>query len=210
MQTNKKIRVLIAEDDYFVTETLKNALHESGYELAGEAANGEDAVKMTLSLKPDIVLMDIKMPQLDGLEATKRIQDRCPTPVVILTAYESQDLVKKAGEVGAAAYLIKPPKPLEIERAITIALARHNDLMELHRLNVELEKALAEIKTLRGIIPICASCKKIRDDKGYWNQIEKYIQDHTEANFSHGICPECAKKLYPEFVDENGNIRKKK
>ena len=63
----------------------------------------------------------------------------------------------------------------------------------------KLQAALAEVITLRGIIPICASCKKVRDDKGYWNQIETYIRDHSEADFSHGICPECAKKLYPDF-----------
>lgn len=63
----------------------------------------------------------------------------------------------------------------------------------------ELRKALAEVKTLSGMLPICASCKKIRDDKGYWKQIEEYIRDHSEAEFSHGICPECAEKLYPEF-----------
>jgi len=63
----------------------------------------------------------------------------------------------------------------------------------------KLQAALAEVKTLRGIIPICASCKKVRDDKGYWNQIESYVRDHSEAAFSHGICPECAKKLYPDF-----------
>ena len=63
----------------------------------------------------------------------------------------------------------------------------------------KLQDALAKIRTLRGIIPICSSCKKIRDDKGYWNQIENYIKEHSDADFSHGICPECAKKLYPEF-----------
>ena len=63
----------------------------------------------------------------------------------------------------------------------------------------ELEESSNEIKVLSGLLPICASCKKIRDDKGYWNQIEKYIKEHSEAEFSHGICPECAKKLYPEF-----------
>ena len=65
--------------------------------------------------------------------------------------------------------------------------------------NKRLSDYLSEIQTLRGILPICASCKKIRDDKGYWNQIEAYISDHSEAQFSHGICPDCAKKLYPEF-----------
>ncbi len=70
---------------------------------------------------------------------------------------------------------------------------------ERERLIHGLQEALAEVKTLSGLLPICASCKKIRDDKGYWNQIESYISEHSEAEFSHGICPECAKKLYPEF-----------
>ena len=69
----------------------------------------------------------------------------------------------------------------------------------------ELKKALEEIKTLSGFLPICASCKKIRDDQGYWKQIESYISDHSEAEFSHGICPECAQKLYPEFYKGPNN-----
>lgn len=72
----------------------------------------------------------------------------------------------------------------------------------------EHKKLQDEVKVLRGFLPICASCKKIRDDKGYWNQIESYIQDHSEAKFSHGICPECANKLYPEFFDNEGNLTK--
>jgi hypothetical protein len=67
----------------------------------------------------------------------------------------------------------------------------------------ELQGALAKVKLLSGFLPICAACKKIRDDKGYWKQIESYIRDHSEAEFSHGICPDCAKKLYPEFTLPN-------
>ena len=70
---------------------------------------------------------------------------------------------------------------------------------ELTQKNLELEKALQEVKTLRGIIPICSACKKIRNDDGYWNQIESYISQHSEAEFSHSICPDCAKKLYPDL-----------
>ena len=67
------------------------------------------------------------------------------------------------------------------------------------KLILELQKAISEIKTLSGLLPICASCKMIRDDKGYWKQIESYIKEHSEAEFSHSICPDCAKRLYPEF-----------
>lgn len=206
MRPIQKPRVLIAEDDYLVGETIKRALKELDYELVGKASDGAEAVEMACTLNPDVVLMDIQMPELDGLEATQQIQSRCPMPVVVLTAHESQELVEKASEVGVSAYLIKPPKQTEIERAITIALARHDDLMALRYLNEDLEthkekleKALAEIKTLRGILPICSNCKNIRDDDGYWNQIEVYIRDHSEAEFTHGICPECVKKLYPDY-----------
>jgi hypothetical protein len=72
------------------------------------------------------------------------------------------------------------------------------------KLVVKLQEALARVKTLTGILPICASCKKIRDDRGYWNQVEAYVRDHTEAEFSHGICPDCAKELYPEYYREKG------
>lgn len=92
------------------------------------------------------------------------------------------------------------------------ALAKKN--IESQRLQEELEDTiehlkttLSTVKTLTGLLPICASCKKIRDDKGCWNQIELYIQEHSEANFSHGICPECAKKLYPELYQEDMDIR---
>lgn len=80
---------------------------------------------------------------------------------------------------------------------------------ERERLIVELEEALSKIKTLKGLIPICASCKKIRDDKGFWNKLEAYIETHSEAEFSHGICPDCLDKLYPDFIKKNGEKRKK-
>jgi len=74
---------------------------------------------------------------------------------------------------------------------------------EREKLILNLQEALDNIKTLSGLLPICSNCKKIRDDKGYWNQIESYIRDHSEAEFSHGICPECAKKYYPDYIDDD-------
>jgi DNA repair exonuclease SbcCD ATPase subunit len=73
---------------------------------------------------------------------------------------------------------------------------------EKEKLIVDLQKALSKVKTLSGFLPICASCKKIRDDKGYWNEVERYIGGHSEAEFSHSICPDCIRKLYPEYADE--------
>jgi len=88
-------------------------------------------------------------------------------------------------------------KPIRMLGAHTDLTPQKQAEQELQNANTMLRQALAEIKTLQGIIPICASCKKIRDEKGYWDQVESYVSKHTEALFSHGICPECAKKLYP-------------
>ena len=79
--------------------------------------------------------------------------------------------------------------------------------IEKDHLIVELKDALGKVKTLSGLLPICASCKKIRDDNGYWNQIETYVQAHSEAEFSHSICPACARKLYPEIYDLDENVK---
>jgi hypothetical protein len=80
--------------------------------------------------------------------------------------------------------------------------ARKRAEEERERLIEQLQEALAEVKTLSGLLPLCSSCKRIRDDKGYWQQIEAYIREHSEAEFSHSVCPECAKKLYPEVFDK--------
>ncbi len=202
LDTNSKINILIADDNPVVAKTLELALERIGCQTVGVATDGEIAVSMAFKLRPDLILMDIEMPTLDGLQATAQILEDYSVPIIIITSHQEKSFVQKASKLGVAAFLTKPPKTAEIERAITIALARHGDLEELRRLNKKLQKALDEINTLRGIIPICASCKKIRGDKGYWEQIEHYISQHSSAAFSHGICPDCARKQYPEMIDK--------
>lgn len=196
MTGQKKTRILIAEDDYLVSESIKRAVAKIGYELVGKASDGVEAVELACALQPDVILMDIKMPEMDGLEAARRILEVCPIPIVVLTAHESQDLVEKASATGIGAYLTKPPQQKEIERAVTIALARHDDLMQLRKLNAKLEKALAEIKTLRGILPFCSFCNRIRNENGNWENVDVFIYRHSEADVSHGICPDCEKEFY--------------
>jgi AmiR/NasT family two-component response regulator len=202
MKSRKGIRVLIVEDDYLVSETIRGMLEEEGYAVVGEAADGREAIAMAQAVHPDVVLMDLGMPDMDGIQAARYLQDHCPIPVVALTAYETPEMVERASAAGVGAYLVKPPGAREVGRAITVAMARFDDLMELRRLNAELQKALNEIKTLKGMIPICASCKKIRDDEGFWQDVAVYIQKHSEAEFTHGLCPDCAKKLYPAFYED--------
>ncbi len=209
--TSRGVRVLIAEDDFLVGEMIRGVLDELGYESAGTASDGRKAVEMTETLRPDVVIMDIKMPEMDGVQATQAIQRRCPTPVVVLTAYDEPELLQKTSAAGVGAYLVKPPRAAEMERAIEIARARFQDMLELRNLNTALEsrnrdlrEALANVKTLRGLLPICSSCKKIRDDAGYWRQVEEYFSEHSEVDFSHGLCPDCLKRMFPEYYQEDG------
>lgn len=206
MNVPKSQRVLIVEDDAVVAQLAKLELGALGHEVVGVAGDGQAGIEMVRSCEPDLVLMDISMPVMDGLEATRRIQEVSPRPVVLLTSHEDQSWVDRASEAGAGAYLVKPPKRQELARAMAIASARFADWMQLRRLNAELEKALAEVKRLSGLLPICSRCKKIRDDRGYWHKVEAYIQEHSEATFTHGICGECAKAMYggiPGFQDED-------
>ncbi len=197
MMKRDKIRVLIAEDDYLVAEMIKGILEELEYAVIGHAGNGEEVLAMAPELNPDIILMDIEMPVMDGLEATRQLMETNPLPVVVLSAYESRELVDKASAAGVGAYLVKPSNAQELERAITVAIARFNDIVMLRRKNRELQEALKSVKILSGFLPICAACKKIRDGDGEWRQIEHYIRDHSEAEFSHGMCPECIIDYYP-------------
>jgi response regulator RpfG family c-di-GMP phosphodiesterase len=127
---------------------------------------------------------------------------------MLTTKSEKTDII--AGlEAGANDYLAKPFDPGELHARVRTGwrmLALQNALAAKVD---ELREALAQIKTLRGIVPICASCKKIRDDQGYWSQVEVYVRDHTEAEFSHDICPECVGRLYPEFQDDSASREKR-
>jgi len=141
------IRVVIAEDDALVSEMIQRHLERLGYTIAGEAHDGHTAVALVTDLQPDVVILDIEMPGLNGLEVAEELHARCPTPIVILTAYETQELVKQATAAGAGAYLLKPPHPRDLDRAITIAMARFADIVSLRTMNAELQRLNANLET---------------------------------------------------------------
>jgi AmiR/NasT family two-component response regulator len=199
MIKQKPMEVLIVDDQVSIRELLRRQLEKIGHTVVGTASNGLQAIELIETLQPDVVLMDIEMPKMDGLQATRKIMDKFPRPVVLLTSYDDPEIVRRASRAGAAAYLLKPPGAREIERTMIIASARFAELMELRRLNTELKEALQNVKILSGLLPICASCKSIRNDKGYWKAVEEYITDNSDAHFSHSLCPACIDKLYPDF-----------
>ena len=150
MPQQDSIRVLIAEDDFLLSTSIKRTLQNIGFEVVGTAGNGKQAVDMVIELEPDIVLMDIKMPDVDGIEATRIIQKQKPTPVVILSAHESNDLIQQATEAGVSAYLTKPPEQEEIERADRIPSTRRSRPARHVDADVAVDAALAEEDGMAG------------------------------------------------------------
>lgn len=159
------------------------------------------------SVDVDLILMDVLMPELDGVEACRQIKQQVhlqDIPIIMVTAKTDLDNLKEAFSAGAMDYINKPVKSVELLARVTSALTLKTEMdrrkqreAELRRINEDLQQALREVKVLRGLIPICASCKKIRNDDGFWQQIEVYIGEHSEVEFSHGLCQPCLKKLYP-------------
>lgn len=202
---NTHYRVLVAEDDYLIKQEICRSLQKIGHQIVGEASDGNEAFQLTCTIRPDVVVIDIKMPECDGIEATKMIQKVCPTPVVILTAHETDEFIAQASEAGAGAYLTKPPKKEEIQRAIVISIARHKDFLRIKKLSDDLLKALDEkdlvikemkdaldnLGALSEIVPICASCRKVQNDKGHWKRIEEFVSEHPDIQLAHELCPDC-------------------
>lgn len=131
--TRKAPRVLVAEDEALIRLDLVEMLREEGYDVAGEAADGEEAIKLASELNPDLVILDVKMPKVDGIEAAQHIAGNRIAPVVILTAFSQRDLVERARDAGAMAYLVKPFAKRDLVPAIELAMSRFNELAALEQ-----------------------------------------------------------------------------
>ena len=182
------MRILIADDDRMSTMMLSRSLVRWGFEVV--VAHDGDAAWNEISggTPPALAIVDWMMPGIDGIELCRRLRAASlPTPVyvILLTARTSrQDLV--AGlEAGADDYLTKPFDPDELRARIHVG----QRTLEL----------IASVKRLTGLLPICSYCKRIRSDSDYWEQVESYISEHTDARFSHGICPTCYDKVIGEL-----------
>jgi phosphoserine phosphatase RsbU/P len=201
-----EMKLLIAEDDFTSRTLLARVLKNVGHEVV-ETVSGADA--LTKMLEPDaprLAILDWMMPEMDGMEVIRRVRqrqaDRPPYLIMLTARGEKADII--AGlETGANDYLAKPFTAGELRARVAVGRRMIEMQNALADKIEELRDAIEQIKTLRGIVPICGHCKQIRDDAGYWHQLEVYVRDRTEAEFSHGICPQCMKKLYPDLVKGN-------
>ena len=193
------MKILIAEDDLVSRRMLEATLQKWGYELvavtdglaAWQALQGENP--------PLLAILDWMMPDMDGIEVCRKVRElsRAPqTYLILLTARGSSEDVVRGLEAGANDYVTKPFDREELRARVQVGMRVVELQANLAERVLELEEALARVKQLQGLLPICSYCKKIRDDRNYWQQVESYISGHSGAIFSHGICPEC----YDKFV----------
>ncbi len=204
-----ELKILVVEDDEDDFLILKEMLDDIS--LWRAEVDWADSFNRGLELLKentyDVLLFDNRLGGKTGLELLRMVvESGIKTPVIILTGHNDIDVDIRAMELGASDYMVKGMiTPELLERSIRYSIAQKKAEAEKDRLIKQLQDAMKEIKTLSGLIPICASCKKIRDDRGYWKQVEQYIEEHSHAEFSHGLCPECAEKLYPEYYKKKKN-----
>jgi two-component system, response regulator PdtaR len=151
----ERTRVIIADDESLIRMDLREMLTNLGYLVIGEVADGRSAVNQARELRPDIVIMDIKMPDMDGIEAAKILTEEHISPVVLLSAYSQRDLVDRAREAGVTAYLVKPYREEDLTPAIEVALARFREFQELQKQVIDLQQALETRKLVdraKGIL----------------------------------------------------------
>ncbi len=176
---NKSL-ILTVDDKPQNLQFLGKLLSNNGYEVA-MAQSGVQALKFVRTEFPDLILLDVMMPEMDGYEVCEELKAGLPArhiPVIFLTAKsDAQDIVK-GFEAGGVDYVTKPFHSAEL-------LARI--------------KTHIELKTLRSLLPICSHCKKIRDDKGFWNDVDRYFETYAHLTFTHGTCPACMDKLYKGY-----------
>jgi len=194
------MRILIAEDAPTSRRILQAVLAMWGHEVAVTCDGDEALQALQAEDAPRLAILDWMMPGLDGAEVCRRVRERLmqvPPYIILLTARGAKEDVVEGLRAGADDYVTKPFDNDELCARIEVGRRVVELQTALAGRVEELQAALDRVKTLQGILPICMHCHKIRNDHQSWERIEKYISLHTDAQFSHGLCPECLEKHYP-------------
>jgi CheY-like chemotaxis protein len=188
------MRILIAEDDPVSRRVLDLRLKAWGHEVVITKDGAEAWAALQRNDAPRLAILDWMMPGGDGVEVCRRLRERqssTPTYIILLTAKSSKEDVVKGLDAGANDYIIKPFDLQELRARIQVGATVVELQQRLAERVIELEEALGQVKRLQGIMPICSYCKHVRNDQNYWQQVESYVSAHSEARFSHSVCPAC-------------------
>jgi sigma-B regulation protein RsbU (phosphoserine phosphatase) len=198
------MNVLVADDDQSSRKVLNAILSAENYTVT-EVDNGVSALEtLQTASEPYVALIDWEMPGMEGTEVCRRargISEGPPIHLILLTSRDSKTDVVQGLQTGANDYIVKPFDRTELLARVTIGAQMVGLQRSLTQNIEELKEALKRVKQLSGLLPICSYCKKIRDDSNYWQQVESYVMHHSEAQFSHSICPSCYESIVkPEMV----------
>ena len=206
------MRILVAEDQLVSRHLLVANLSRWGYDVSAVGDGTQAWESLQAKEAPQLAILDWLMPGMDGIEICTRIRrgpQTRPIYLILLTSRRGQQDKIHGLQSGADDYITKPFNREELRARVQVGIRVLELQGALAQRVRELEDALSRVKTLQGLLPICSYCKKIRDDRNYWQQVEGYISDHSEAQFSHGICPECyARFVQPELDRVPGHAEK--
>jgi len=204
------MRILIAEDDRVSRRLLESHLLKWGHEVVVVEDGSQALAALQGDHAPELAILDWMMPGMDGVEICRRIRAAAAARslhIILLTARLGREDLVEGLEAGADDYVTKPFDPRELRARVRVGeriIELQKDLQERVR---QLEEALAQVDHLQGLLPICAYCKKIRDDGNYWHQVESYVTARSSARFSHGICPDCLENVIKPQLEEGRRQR---
>jgi phosphoserine phosphatase RsbU/P len=205
VSASPKMRILIAEDDPVSRRILDLRLKAWGHDVVVTKDGTEAWAALQRNDAPRIAILDWMMPGMDGVEVCRRVrqeQSTTPTYIILLTAKSSKEDVVKGLDAGANDYIIKPFDLQELRARVRVGATVIELQQRLAERVIELEEAMAQVKRLQGIVPICSYCKHVRNDQNYWQQVESYVSAHSEARFSHSVCPACYEAVVIPQLEE--------
>lgn len=194
------IQILIVDDDPDVLAASERLVKSLGYQVA-TASDGNECKQALKKTTPDLILLDVMLPDMNGRDLCRDIKsdpDLAGIFIVLTSGMKTSSQDQADGlELGADGYIARPVSNREFKARVTAMVRILVAERERDRLIIELKAALSKVKQLSGLLPFCSYCRKIRNDKGYWNQIEQYVQEYSEAELGDSICPDCAKTYFP-------------
>ncbi|MGE3276425.1 MAG: response regulator transcription factor [Vicinamibacterales bacterium] len=194
------LRVLVADDEPVSRALVARMLRKEGYDVALATDGAEALAALTAPDAPAMAILDWMMPGLDGTEVLRRLRRQpraTPTWVVLLTSRDTPADIVAGLDAGADDYVTKPPDEAELVARVRVGARVVRLQQALADRVAHLQDALSRVKQLQGLLPICSYCKRIRDDRNYWQQVESYIAEHADVQFSHSYCPDC----YAHYVE---------
>jgi len=201
----------VVDDDPVICELVATTLGEHGY-VTRRGSDAREALYLIERETPDVLVLDVHLPDISGYQVCRRVREELPLAnmyLLLVTARESRGDVVAGLDAGADDYVIKPFDPEELRARVGVGARVLGLQQKLAERVAELQAALSSVKQLRGLLPICSYCKRIRGDDQYWQQVEGYIAEHSDAQFSHGICPSCYATISAE-LDELARSRSPK